>query len=826
MKPDEFQKAWQADAAQTRVTFDVVALSKEVRRCHQSLQSTIFWRDIRETAISLLMLPLWFFLGIRLSLPWTWYLTVPALVWVTGFIVWDRRRHPQRSSEPGEPLLFYVKESLSQVEHQIWLLRNVFWWYLLPFSISIMAFFLQITWQSSSGWLEFVGFTGCLCGFLVAVYWGTYRLNQRAVREQLQPRRRDLLKLVASLESESTSEDSSDVVDLVSALNDPVTNCGLNTSWADNWNLIIPSWRTANLINLATAAGALCGLLVRKWVAGDETMPKLFAPVVGAVIAFEISLAVAWLRSRRQAKQTTQESRQTKPLATEFGGQEVVIEKSNRRPRAAAIFVIALLLFVSLMACLVLYQFVSGLGSQRSPELEDINAFSGDDQTHIDAWLKRFVDGSTNYPSLSAVVVRDGQVVYRGAFGFEDIQSSKKATPQTQYHVASVTKVFTATVAVILHQRGVVDLDQPVVTYLPENVAVSRTPDVGATITLRQLASHTSGLPRGVPGRVQSVEGWYQLEPQRLYEHLADVKLEFRPGTAEEYSNLGFGLLGHALELAANKPFDQLMQELVCAPLDLKQTAIQADETLRPATGYGRRGRVVTEHSFTERLAGSGGLVTSVDDLGMFLIAQMNPGVFSRETLNELHAETKMADGTGSGNALGWSVRSRPSVGQILKKNGGRSNCSAWLGFAPEHNVGVAIITNCGGPDVDPLGYKLLTESVDSPSAALITQDGYAKVAPYNGVRWENDLPIVRVRGQWSRLVSIDGIPIERIMEFARAKYGEKARKRFAEDLVQLLFEMGHAPRWDVTLGLRTKDGVIQHVRSRMTDANRMQLRN
>ena len=194
-----------------------------------------------------------------------------------------------------------------------------------------------------------------------------------------------------------------------------------------------------------------------------------------------------------------------------------------------------------------------------------------------------------------------------------------------------MTKAFTATLALILHEHGVIDLDRPVVTYLPQSVSISTTPEIGATITLRQLASHTSGLPRGIAGRVQSVEGWYQLEPQRLYAQLARMRMESTPGTAAVYSNLGFGLLGHALELAANKPLDQLMNEFLCDPLQLSQTSIPVDGTLRPATGYDGRTRVVARHSHQERLAGSGGLVTSVEDLATFLMAQMTPGYLSED---------------------------------------------------------------------------------------------------------------------------------------------------------------------------------------------------
>jgi D-alanyl-D-alanine-carboxypeptidase/D-alanyl-D-alanine-endopeptidase len=203
------------------------------------------------------------------------------------------------------------------------------------------------------------------------------------------------------------------------------------------------------------------------------------------------------------------------------------------------------------------------------------------------------------------------------------------------------------------------------------------------------------------------------LEPRRLYGHLAKVTLESDPGTAELYSNLGFGLLGHVLERAAGKPFDQLLQEMVCEPLQLERTAINVNDKLRVATGYsGGNSRREEEYSYRERFASSGGLITSAPDLAQFLSAQMKPGLFSSEMLAQLHTASRLSDGSMAHTALGWSVRSRGSVGRILEKNGGRSNCSAWIGFAPDHGIGVAVVANCGEPDVDPIGRWLLERSV------------------------------------------------------------------------------------------------------------------
>ena len=156
--------------------------------------------------VALLLIPVWFYLGVRLSLPWTWYLAVPACIWVAGFILVDRMRHKRKPTEPGEPLLHGARESLAQVEHQIWLLRNVFWWYLLPFAISISAFFAHVTWQVSHDWLGAVPARGIIRLSVRLVLLSSIYLNQLAVRSQLEPRRQELLALLTGLGDESTEQ--------------------------------------------------------------------------------------------------------------------------------------------------------------------------------------------------------------------------------------------------------------------------------------------------------------------------------------------------------------------------------------------------------------------------------------------------------------------------------------------------------------------------------------------------------------------------------------------------------------------------------------------
>lgn len=207
MSSDKYQAAWQAQASQTRLTLHAGLLRGEVLRNRRTFRTTILMRDIREIGVALVMIPVWFYLGIAHSSPWTWWLGVPALLWVAGFMLAYRRRRPHQPSAPDEPLVHCVKTSLAEVEDQIWLLRNVFWWYLLPPSIAITAFFAHVTMQAPIHTpFDMLGRAGTfllLSAFLAAIYGFIYWLNQRAVRKQLEPRRQELLMMLASLEEET-----------------------------------------------------------------------------------------------------------------------------------------------------------------------------------------------------------------------------------------------------------------------------------------------------------------------------------------------------------------------------------------------------------------------------------------------------------------------------------------------------------------------------------------------------------------------------------------------------------------------------------------------
>lgn len=194
--------AWKTQAAPRRVTLDAALVLNEVHRNERQFAASIYWRDVREVGVALLLVPVWIYLGITRSHLWSWYLVIPALLWIAGFMLVDRRLQRRREPGPGETLHGSIRTSLAQVEHQIWLLRHVFWWYLLPLFVGLMAEPIHEAWltrhepSSALAGLAWETFVSAL------VVWFVHWLNQYAVRTDLEPRRDELQSLLRSLDDD------------------------------------------------------------------------------------------------------------------------------------------------------------------------------------------------------------------------------------------------------------------------------------------------------------------------------------------------------------------------------------------------------------------------------------------------------------------------------------------------------------------------------------------------------------------------------------------------------------------------------------------------
>ena len=203
---NELQKNyWQKDTAASKLAIDSDMLIREVKRNKEAFESSIFWRDFREVAVGLIMAGVFLYFAVK-SKDYIWVagsLAVLAIMclFVAAFFIVDRRLQRKNEIRHTDPLLACIESSLAQVNHQIWLLKNVFWWYLLPLGIGIALFFFVVNWQLFKVLPVKLVLSGCLFGilFVVLVFWGVYWLNQYAVRKGLIPRKDELETMLKNI---------------------------------------------------------------------------------------------------------------------------------------------------------------------------------------------------------------------------------------------------------------------------------------------------------------------------------------------------------------------------------------------------------------------------------------------------------------------------------------------------------------------------------------------------------------------------------------------------------------------------------------------------
>ena len=232
-----------------------------------------------------------------------------------------------------------------------------------------------------------------------------------------------------------------------------------------------------------------------------------------------------------------------------------------------------------------------------------------------------------------------------------------EATPDTIFEIGSITKVFTSLLLADMVERGEVKLDDPVRKFLPTSVSMpSRR---GKEITLVDLATQTSGLPRdSVKVDLNSDTSPYsQFTATQLYAFLGRYRLERDPGSKYEYSNVGMGLLGHALGLRAGTSYEDLLRRRIFEPLGMTSTTItiSAEQRSRRATGYN------VKLSAVQPWAGgvidpAGSINSTAMDMLKFGAAMVDSNSPLKAAFALMTSVRRPSDGPRSDQVLGWGI--------------------------------------------------------------------------------------------------------------------------------------------------------------------------
>ena len=310
-----------------------------------------------------------------------------------------------------------------------------------------------------------------------------------------------------------------------------------------------------------------------------------------------------------------------------------------------------------------------------------------------------------NLPGMSVGIVDDQRLVWSKGYGWADIQRQLKADEKSIYHIASVAKMFNATMLMQLRDAGKLCLDDPIVRYLPEFKLKSRFIDPREP-TFRQVVAHAAGLPMDY-GFDMSVPGeWRQFPVATILADLSTIDLAQPAFLHIHYSNLGICLMGQALQRIADLPYREYVKSHIFQPLGMKNTAWTLTDEMAASLAIGYERQIGDRPRETSALwvtgdfgPPAGGVHSSVEDMAKFIALQFREGtangaqILGSTTLREMRAPIFLADDWSMAYGIGWELE-RLANHAVVGHGGGGLGFVAEIKLVPDLRFGIVILIN------------------------------------------------------------------------------------------------------------------------------------
>lgn len=328
-------------------------------------------------------------------------------------------------------------------------------------------------------------------------------------------------------------------------------------------------------------------------------------------------------------------------------------------------------------------------------------------------------------PGAAVAVIEHGKIAYEKGYGAANLEYNIPIAPQTIFHVASVSKQFTAMAIVLLERDGKLSIDDDVHKYLPE------LPDYGYKITLRNLLQHTSGIRD--QWQTLSTAGWSMedviTQDQILRMLFRQKELNFPPGTKHLYSNSGFTLLAEIVTRVSGKPMPDFCQERIFGPLQMTRTHFHLDlHRIVPgrAYSYGRvTGGGYENLPLNYANVGATSLFTTAGDLVRWLDNFRDPKVGGPAAIARMQEQCVLSSGQKIDYGLGISLDNYRGLRRI-QHSGGDAGFRSQVMWFPDQELGVAVVSNLGSFDPMAAANKVaeiyLSDKMSPPKDDNITR--------------------------------------------------------------------------------------------------------
>ena len=307
-------------------------------------------------------------------------------------------------------------------------------------------------------------------------------------------------------------------------------------------------------------------------------------------------------------------------------------------------------------------------------------------------------------PSMSIAVAENGKIIWMESFGWSDKENEIKATPETLYSIASLSKTLTATGIMKLSEDGLVDLDQDVQTYFggPE---FKYYVENNGKVTCRHLLTHTSGL--------QMHFNYFYDDENETIPDLDEVVDRYgfimtQPSSNFSYANLGYGILGDVISETTGRDFDEYMREEIFLPLGMTQTTLDISSRTKNklAKRYDFSGNLLP-YSFSDT-PGAGNASSTAKDLihfGMFHLGRQSlnqRSVLSQKTIESMQ-QWQYSDNSNNRNncGLGWWINDDSYKYKMIFHAGGMDGVESMLKLLPEKDIAVVAIVNQSTTNAD-----------------------------------------------------------------------------------------------------------------------------
>ncbi|HEX2209981.1 MAG TPA: serine hydrolase [Longimicrobium sp.] len=382
----------------------------------------------------------------------------------------------------------------------------------------------------------------------------------------------------------------------------------------------------------------------------------------------------------------------------------------------------------ALAAAVLITPCAPALAAQTAATAPASTASSFPSDADLQQMLDYLVEDGATPGIVLGIIEPDGstRILQAGSAG----EGARPLGRRTVFEIGSINKTFTGTILADMVARGEVKLDDPVQKYMPEGVRVPTRN--GREITLLDLATHRSGLPRLPNNFVPADSGnpYAQYSVQVVYDFLNGHELRRDIGAEFEYSNLGVGLLGIALGRAANTSIKELIRERILEPLGMRMTGYEREGEIAAwlAKGRGPGGEVAPYWDASEAIAGAGGLRSSIDDMLLYLRAQLSPPDNAVGRAIRTAQQVQHTFGSGQAFGLNWAVRNAEGR-TIISHGGGTGGFNTLIAFDPARRTGVVMLTNTGGFEDDVAMDFMMRGAPQSLPEVRVSRDVLARYA-------------------------------------------------------------------------------------------------